>query len=264
MDIRKEVAKIQESAKIDPRFKKYEEDLEITDSALDGVNKLFNSILPHFPAWRQSCPTDDDLSRLKLVWTKALMRNKQSTGKNLNLKAGITACEESDTDWLPSVGKFIKWCEQENGLLEFAQRALDLFNSAQKQVDSVGQMVVSKHAFNLKQMKAEQTSKQFIELYLKYAEDNAIEPLEAFALTDSVQLSPEQLKDKQKRTQTAQDEFFSKFNKFVEKNPGIPAETVEKAIGIKQGSLKTYNKSVKQLEEEKQRQLDAIKHRGVK
>ena len=265
MDIRKEVAKIQESAKIDPRFKKYEEDLEITDSALEGVNKLFNSILPHFPAWRQSCPTDDDLSRLKLVWTKALMRNKQSTGKNLNLKAGITACEESDTDWLPSVGKFIKWCEQENGLLEFAQRALDLFNSAQKQVDSIGQMVVSKHSFNLKQMKAEQTSRQFIELYLKYAENNAIEPLEAFALAETVKLSPEQLKDKQKRTQTAQNECLNHLHGLFGKSEPKPVEQPKKqSEGVAKGSLRVPTKSVKQLDEEKQRQLDAIKHRGVK
>ena len=262
-EIQKHISNIQQSAQTDPRFKQYDE-VTVTPEAKEYTNRIFKSLLPHFPAWRQSCPEPDDLGRLKNAWTKAIMRHELKTGKKLNVRAGLLACEESDTDWLWSVGKFIKMCDQSNDLLPLAQRALDLFNSAQKQVDSVGQMVVSKHAFNLKQMKAEQTSKQFIELYLKYAENNAIEPLEAFALTETVQLSPEQLKDKQKRTQAAQDEFFSKFNKFVEKNPGIPAETVEKAIGIKQGSLKTYNKSVKQLEEEKQRQLDAIKHRGVK
>ena len=262
MDIRKEVAKIQESAQIDPRFKKHEEDLEITDSALDGVNKLFNSILPHFPAWRQSCPTDDDLSRLKLIWTKALTRNKQSTGKNLNLKAGITACEESDTDWFPSVGKFIKWCEQENGLLEFAQRALSLFNAGQKQTDNIGQMIMAKHKFDLKKMKASDSDKRFIELYLYFAENNPIKPLEAFALTETVQLSPEAQKAKQKRTQDAQDAFLKQFAGIKSDKP--TEKPKKKAVGVQKGSLKEFAKSSKSEHEEKQRQLDAIRHRGIK
>jgi hypothetical protein len=110
----------------------------------------------------------------------------------------------------------------------------------------------------LKQLKAEQTNKQFIELYLGYAENNPIEGLEAFALPETVQLSPEQAKDKQDRTEGAKNEFFAKFNKFTEINPQIPAETVEKAIGIEKGSLKSYNKSQKQLEQERDRQLKAM------
>ena len=186
MDIKKQVEKIQQSAVSDPRFKKYDEDLQITDNALEGVNKLFNSILPHFPAWRNSCPTDDDLSRLKLVWTKALMRNKQKTGKNLNLKAGIAACEESDTDFLPSVGKFMKWCDKENDLDSVADRAYQLFVNREKQIDNIGQTVVSKHAFELRKMEAVKGKKAFTERYLGYAENAPVTTLDAFSLTDGV------------------------------------------------------------------------------
>ena len=257
MNIENEVAKIQQSAITDPRYKQHEEDLPITDEALNGVNKLFNSILPHFPGWRQACPTDDDLSRLKLVWTKALMRNKEKTGKNLNLKAGLLACEESDTDWLPSVGKFIKMCDQSSDVLPCAQRALDLFNSGQKQIDSVGKMVTGKHGFDLKNMKAAETGKRFIELYLSYAEDNAIESLEAFALTETVQLSPEQQKEADKRKQVAQNEFFARFGSV---NADKPVEQPKKeASGVSKGSLRVPTKSPKQLEDEKRRQLDMIK-----
>ncbi len=257
MDIQNEIAKIQNSAVNDPRFKKNEE-VVITPEAVHAVEAIFASMLPHFPAWRQTCPTDEDLGRLKAAWTKAIIRHSRKTGKKPNFKAGVIACEESDSDWLPSVGKFLKWCEQEGDLTQHAQSALDLFNSAQKQIDSVGQMVVSKHAFDLKQMKAADTNKRFIELYLSYAENNAIEPLEAFALTETVQLSPEQKKDAEKRTEDAKNEFFSKFNQFRELNPEIPAETTEKALGIKQGSLKAHNKSKRELEEERERQLKAI------
>jgi len=257
-EIQKQVANIQQSAQTDPRFKKSAE-VEVTPEAKEYTNRIFKSLLPHFPAWRQSCPEKEDLGRLKNAWTKAIMRHELKVGKKLNVRAGLLACEESDTDWLPSVGKFIKMCDQSNELLPLAQRALDLFNSAQKQIDNIGQMVVSKHAFSLKQMKAAETNKQFIELYLSYAENNPIEGLEVFALTETVQLSPEAQKAKQGRTEDAKNEFFAKFNAYTEKNPNVPTEIVEKVIGIKQGSLKSYNKSVKQLDEERQRQLDAIK-----
>jgi hypothetical protein len=183
----------------------------------------------------------------------------------LNVKAGLLACEESDTDWLPSVGKFIKMCDQSNEVLPLAQRALDLFNSAQKQIDSVGQMVVSKHKFDLKQMKAADTGKRFIELYLSYAENNAIESLEAFALTETVQLSKEQRKDADKRKQTAQNECLNHLHGLFGKSEPKPVEQPKKnADGVAKGSLRVPTKSVKQLDEERRRQLDAIKQRGFK
>ena len=255
MNIQSEIEKIQNSAVNDPRFKKNEE-VVITPEAVNYVEKLFNSLLPHFPAWRQSCPTDEDLGRLKSAWTKAIMRNFNKTGKKLNVKAGLLACEESDTDWLPSVGKFIKMCDQSNEVLPLAQRALDLFNSGQRQVDNVGKMVTAKHGFDLKQMKAAETGKRFIELYLSYAENNPIEQLDAFAITETVQLSPEQQKDADMRKQTAQNEFFAKFGcASVDK----PVEQPKKQTkGVSKGKIPTCNKSKKQMETERDRQLKAM------
>lgn len=261
MDIRKQVKQIQDSAISDPRFKQNEE-IQITPEAVNYVDKVFRSILPHFPAWRQTCPTDSDLGMMKAAWTKAIVRHSMKTGSLPNAKAGVTACEESDSDWLPSVGKFIKMCEQSNDLMPLAQRALDLFNSAQKQIDNVGKMVTGKHGFDLKNMKAAETGKRFIELYLSYAEDNPIESLEAFALPQSVQLSDEQLKEAEKRKQAAQNQFFKQFGSI---KADKPVEQPKKEVkGVQKGSLKTYSKTPKQLDEERKRQLDAIKHRGAK
>lgn len=257
MNIQNQIAKIQNSALTDPRFKQNEE-LPITDNALDGVNKLFNSILPHFPGWRQACPTDDDLSRLKLVWTKALMRNKQKTGKSLDLKAGITACEESETDWLPSVGKFIKWCEQSNDLTQFAERAYNLFIKREQQIDTVGKMVTANHAFDLRKMNSKDCEKGFIEHYLRYAQDNAIEPLEAFALTNGVQLSPEQQKEAEKRNEIARNECLDSLHSlFGKPEPKVTIESQK--TGLITGRIKTHYKSPKQLDDERERQLRAIK-----
>ena len=250
-EVQRRVAAIQKSAMTDPRFKQNQE-VSVTSEDADYINKLFNSILPHFPAWRQTCPTDSDLQRLKMAWSKAFKRYIAS-GKKLNIKAGLIACEESDTDWLPSVGKFIKWCEQSNDLEQFAKRALDLFNSAQKQIDSVGKLVVSKHSFELKQMKASDTNKKFIELYLRYAENNAIEPLESNLLTETVQLSADQQKDADKRALEAQNQFLNQFSSLIEDKP--ETKQVDCESGLKTGSTKVYSKTVSDKQKEKERQL---------
>ena len=256
MDIKKQVASIQQSAISDPRFK-HNEEVEITPEAVKAVEMIFNSMLPHFPAWRQTCPTDEDLGRLKAAWTKAIIRYSRKTGRKPNFKAGLLACEESETDWLPSVGKFLKLCEQSNDLMQFAERALKLFNSGQKQIDNVGRMVTGNHGFDLKQMKAADTNKRFIELYLGYAENTPIEALESHLLTETVQLSDQQRKEAEKRAEMARNEFLGKFSGLIADKP---EEKTKKQVktGIQSVKPATSYKSPAQLEKEKKRQLKAI------
>ena len=257
MGIKKQVAQIQRSAQVDPRFKQHEE-VEVTADVKDFTNRLIKSVLPHFPAWRQSCPQPEDLGRLKNAWAKAIMRNQIKTGRVLNVKAGLLACEESESDWMPSVGKFIKWCEQSDDVTEFAKRALNLFNSAQKQIDNVGKMVVSKHGFDLKRLPADKSEKRFIELYLQYAQDNPIEACESHLLTETVQLSEEQQKDADNRALIAQNQFLNKFKAETAKEAKVEPMKHEN-VGVKTGSLKVYKKTPIQKEDEKQRQLKIAK-----
>ena len=256
MDIKKQIANIQQSAATNQRWKQ-DAEIEITDHALDGVDKLFKSILPHFPAWRQTCKTEEELGRLKLAWTKALIRNKVKTGKNLNLKAGILACEESDTDWLPSCGKFIKWCEQDDNCTAFAERAYKLFITGQKQIDTVGRMVTAGNSFELRQLKASECKKQFIELYLQFAENNAVEHLESHLLAEEVQLTTEQQKEAKKRAEAARNEFLGRFSCLIASKPD--EKPIKQAkTGVQSVKKVTSYKSPAQLEKEKERQLKAI------
>lgn len=170
----------------------------------------------------------------------------------------IKARKSRSTTWFPSIGEFIDLCKGSDDKLEFAQRALELFNSGQKQIDSVGRMVVSKNGFDLKTMKAADTNKRFIELYLIYAEDNPIEALESHLLTETVQLSPEQQKDAEKRAQYAQNEFLTKFSSLLDDDAEKP-EVKQSESGLKTESLKVKSKSPAQLEREKERQLKLIK-----
>lgn len=259
MNIKNQVANIQQSALTDPRFK-HNEDVEVTPAAIQYIDSLFNSMLPHFPAWRQSCPTEEDLGRLKSAWAKAVVRHSRKVGHKLNVKAGLLACEESDTDWLPSVGKFIKWCEQSDSVTEFANRAYDLFINRSNQLDNIGQSVVSKHGFDLRSMKAADSKKEFIRYYLMYSENNNIEPLESNLLTETVQLSPEQQKEAEKRADEARNRFLNNFSGLLAGKKD--KQVKKKAVGIKKGSTHAeIRKSIRALDRERERQLALIKNK---
>jgi hypothetical protein len=258
-DIQAHIAKIQKSASEDPRFK-HNGEVTVTEEAVQYANKIFNSMLPHFPAWRQSCPDGESLGRLKSAWTKAIMRHELKTGQTINIRAGLLACEESDSDWLPSVGKFIKWCDQSGGLVEFSDRAYNLFINQQRQIDNVGQMVIARHGFDLKNMKAADCKKQFELYYLKYAESNQITALEAFSLTDGVSLSPEQEKSAQARTVAARDEFLSSVGQLIGKPVIEPIKAPKKKSELTTGKINTSFKSPQQMIDERDRQLAAVKH----
>ena len=254
-ELQNQLASIKRSAELDPRFK-HNDDVEITQEAAGAVDVIFKSMLPHFPAWRQSCPTDEDLGRLKAAWTKAIIRHSRKTGKKPNFKAGITACEESETDWLPSVGKFLKWCNQDDDITQLAERALSLFNSGQRQIDNVGLMVTSKHGFDLKHEKASETNKKFIELYLKYASNCKVEPLEQSLLTDSVQLTPEQEREAKDRADKARDNFLSEFGGLIKEKTETPI-TKPKCKGVQKQNLRTHL-TQSEIEAEKKRQLKEL------
>ncbi len=236
-------------------------------AALGVMDELFTR-LKAITSVGNAFKTETEEAIVKQEWMLAF--REEGIAKQHMIDEGVEhvrakARKSRSTTWFPSVGEFIDLCKGNENKLEFAQRALNLFNSAQKQIDSVGQMVVSKHSFDLKQMKASETEKRFIELYLGYAADNAIEPLESILLAESVHLSPQQQLDKQKRIQSAQSEFFAKFDKYIDQNPEIPKETAEKAIekahGLKTGSLKEHRQTKAEIDEIKQKQLDAVKDR---
>ena len=72
------------------------------------VNTLFDELRSIFPAWRQAWPNDEAESRAKRTWVKGFMRAGVTTLEQL--RYGIEACRQMDTDFAPSVGKFVKLC----------------------------------------------------------------------------------------------------------------------------------------------------------
>ena len=233
-------------------------------AALNVMDELFTR-LKAISAVGSAFKTESEEKIVKQEWMLAFKEEgivKQSMIDDGVELFRVKARKNRGTTWFPSIGGFVDLCVGSEDKQALAERAYNLFIKRESQIDTVGKMVTAGHAFDLRKMEASKSKKAFIELYLEFAQNNPIEPLEAFALTDGVQLTKEQQKDRENRTEGAKNEFFDKFNAFTVKNPSIPAEAVTKALeethGIKQGSLKQYAKTPKQLEDEKKRQLAAI------
>ncbi|SDG86351.1 phage replication protein P [Pseudomonas flavescens] len=86
----------------DPRARKP------TDETARIVNTLFDELRSIFPAWKQAWPNDAAEKRAKRTWVKGFMRAGVTTVEQL--RYGIEACRLMDTDFAPSVGKFVKLC----------------------------------------------------------------------------------------------------------------------------------------------------------
>jgi hypothetical protein len=74
------------------------------------VDQLFNQLSSVFPAWQHNWKTDKDLNDAKKEWVKALSESSVNTIDQI--KTGMTKARKSDSDFLPSPGKFIGWCKR--------------------------------------------------------------------------------------------------------------------------------------------------------
>lgn len=79
------------------------------------VNKLFAELRAIFPAWKAAWPTDKDLDRAKRTWVKAFVSSGITQIEQI--RYGLEQCRTLNTDFIPSVGKFISWCQPSSELL---------------------------------------------------------------------------------------------------------------------------------------------------
>jgi hypothetical protein len=73
------------------------------------VDQVFKQLKVICPAYEHSLPTEQAVNDCKKEWVKAFYEN------NINqvelVKAGLAGVRRSDSDFLPSCGKFISWCK---------------------------------------------------------------------------------------------------------------------------------------------------------
>ncbi|GLT13872.1 replication protein P [Vibrio algivorus] len=80
----------------------------VTDETREFVNKIFIELQAAFPAWRHTFQTNESLSTAKITWMKALVEAKVTS--KTQIARGLKVARQSESDFFPSVGKFISWC----------------------------------------------------------------------------------------------------------------------------------------------------------
>tara|TARA_R110000824_G_scaffold130852_1_gene292765 strand:- start:1131 stop:1844 length:714 start_codon:yes stop_codon:yes gene_type:complete len=80
----------------------------IDEFAKSIINKVFDQLSKIFPAWQYNWKTQKEIDGAKMEWTKAFSENNICTMEQI--KFGFAKARSSESDFLPSCGKFISWC----------------------------------------------------------------------------------------------------------------------------------------------------------
>ncbi|MDG6894546.1 replication protein P [Volucribacter amazonae] len=76
------------------------------------VDRLFLRLKAIFPAWRNAFDSEQTYEEAKVYWLEALVNNGITTAEQF--KRGLAQAELSTSPFLPSVGQFISWCQDED------------------------------------------------------------------------------------------------------------------------------------------------------
>ena len=80
----------------------------IDEFAKGIINRVFDNLAIIFPGWQYNWKTQDQIDGAKREWTKAFIENNICTMEQIS--HGFSKARKSETDFLPSCGKFISWC----------------------------------------------------------------------------------------------------------------------------------------------------------
>jgi hypothetical protein len=81
----------------------------INEEAARHVNDIFRALQAAFPAWRSAFPDDAALKAAKASWVKGLIEGGITDMEQI--ARGVRKARQSESDFFPSVGKFIGWCK---------------------------------------------------------------------------------------------------------------------------------------------------------
>ncbi len=77
--------------------------------AVKNVNEIFRALQAAFPAWRSAFPDDASLKAAKASWVKGLV--EAGITDLHQIARGVRKARQSESDFFPSAGKFITWCQ---------------------------------------------------------------------------------------------------------------------------------------------------------
>lgn len=100
-------------------------------------NGLFRQLCQIFPGFRATVKTQDDLNEMRRQWVLAMLEGGIRTREQID--AGLKVARQVESDFLPSCGKFVAWCQQGNpqraGLPTAEQLYSELMNYCKRRGD---------------------------------------------------------------------------------------------------------------------------------
>ncbi|WP_162287023.1 replication protein P [Pantoea stewartii] len=78
----------------------------------EQFNDIFRQLSQIFPGFRASIKTQDDLNTMRQQWVLAMVEGGIRTREQID--RGLSAARTADTDFLPSCGRFVSWCNSNN------------------------------------------------------------------------------------------------------------------------------------------------------
>ncbi|MCX4025074.1 Replication protein P [Endozoicomonas sp. SM1973] len=81
---------------------------DVSEHAAQLVNLIFRELQGIFPAWKQAFADTETLNSAKRNWTKGFIENKIL--KVEQVRIGLNKARQASGDFIPSIGKFISWC----------------------------------------------------------------------------------------------------------------------------------------------------------
>ncbi len=100
-----------------------------SSDAINHINFIFAELCAAFPAWRNTFHNQTELNDAKRSWVKGLI--EADVTDLVLIKSGLKKARASESDFFPSVGKFISWCNSNDDFLlpdaEFAFRSLPIY-----------------------------------------------------------------------------------------------------------------------------------------
>lgn len=109
-DFKKEMLSTIQKGSLQTEYNQHQLQGGITDNAKILVDKVFDQLGSIFPAWKQAWPDNDSMSKAKREWVKSFVENGVNSVDHL--REGFRMARSSNSDFLPSPGKFSKWCVQ--------------------------------------------------------------------------------------------------------------------------------------------------------
>lgn len=73
------------------------------------VDNLFDQLAFVYPAWKYTWDTEEKIKGAKKEWVKSFFENDVNTTEQI--AAGLKKARSTDTDFIPSCGKFVSWCK---------------------------------------------------------------------------------------------------------------------------------------------------------